>query len=130
MQMHSQGYPDRPTPPDHAMNKQTYEELIKTLNQHQLPQSKSEWTNIVINRTWQQFELSDDLLYKISEDNKLLVIPEGKVHEIIKLVHDRSHLGQHNTTYLIQQNYWWPGMIKDIEQFVRTCDKCQKQKQD
>ncbi len=29
---------------------------------------------------------------------------------------------------LVTRNYWWPGVIKDIEKYVDRCDLCQRMK--
>ena len=29
---------------------------------------------------------------------------------------------------LVTRNYWWPGIIRDIERYVEACDLCQQMK--
>jgi len=29
---------------------------------------------------------------------------------------------------LVTRNYWWPGVIKDVEQYVNSCDMYQRMK--
>ena len=29
---------------------------------------------------------------------------------------------------LVTRNYWWPGVIKDVEKYVEECDICQRMK--
>jgi hypothetical protein len=36
-----------------------------------------------------------------------------------------GHCGVWMTFSMIEERYWWPGMYKDIDDFVSTCVKCQ-----
>ena len=29
---------------------------------------------------------------------------------------------------LVTQNFWWPGVIKEVKQYVEGCDSCQRNK--
>ena len=43
--------------------------------------------------------------------------------------HDTAgHLGQEKTLNLVKRHFYWPGMVKDVEDFVRSCDICQRTK--
>jgi hypothetical protein len=55
-----------------------------------------------------------------------------KVHEVIKLNLNpiyASHPGIKRMYSLIALRYWWPGMLKTIEDYVKACDLCQRRKQ-
>ena len=66
---------------------------------------------------------------------KGLVLKEGKVYvpkdeklrvEIIWLHHDipiAGHRGQWKTVELVTRNYWWPGIMKEVKQYVEGCDQ-------
>ena len=67
-----------------------------------------------------------------------LVLFRGKVYvpkniklrlEIIKLHHDTpvaGHPGQWKTLELVTCNYWWPGIIMQVKNYVSGCDHCMK----
>ena len=58
------------------------------------------------------------------KDNKLRV-------EIIKLHYDMlvgGHRGQQKTVKLVTQNFWQPGITKEIKQYVEGYDACQQNK--
>jgi len=69
-----------------------------------------------------------------------LVLKEGRVYvpkdeelkvEIIWLHHDMpiaGHGGQWKTVELVTRNYWWPGVAKEVKQYVEGCDQCQRMK--
>jgi len=29
---------------------------------------------------------------------------------------------------LVTRNYWWPGVIREVERYVKGCDLCQQMK--
>jgi len=64
--------------------------------------------------------------------NGLLLVPEEGVRDLLKRIHDddnfSSHQGVVRTTQLIKKNYYWPTMRDDIRNYVRACDRCQRNK--
>ena len=51
--------------------------------------------------------------------------------QIMESEHDSrvaGHMGMDKTSELIDRNFYWPGMAGDIEDFVRSCEDCQKNK--
>lgn len=64
---------------------------------------------------------------------RLLVIPNAfKLRsKIIKELHDSpyaGHGGVKKTVELVSRDYWWPGLTKDVAQYVKQCDLCQRNK--
>jgi len=60
-------------------------------------------------------------------------IPDSRElkHTIFKAEHDSrvaGHFGQFKTLERIKANFWWPGMAQDVEEYVRSCDACQRNK--
>ena len=47
-----------------------------------------------------------------------------KHHELAAL----GHLGQKKMLELLKRTYWWPRMKLDMENFVRGCQSCQRNK--
>ena len=39
-----------------------------------------------------------------------------------------GHPGRNKTIELVSRNFWWPTLSSDVEQFVATCDACQRAK--
>ena len=37
-----------------------------------------------------------------------------------------EHGGRWKIMELVTRNYWWPGVIKDVEKYVNSCDMCQR----
>jgi RNase H-like domain found in reverse transcriptase/Integrase zinc binding domain len=71
------------------------------------------------------FEAREGMLYK---DGKLCV-PIGKL--IQSLTHNSivaGHLGIDRTIASIKNKFTWDGMSKDIAEYIRSCDRCQRNK--
>jgi len=39
-----------------------------------------------------------------------------------------EHGGKWKTVELVMRNYWWPGVTRDVERYVKGCDLCQRMK--
>jgi len=73
------------------------------------------------------------------EENGLM-LKEGKVYmpkdealrvEIIRLHHDtpmEGHRGQWKTAEMVTQNFWWPGVTREVKRYVEGCDAYQRNK--
>ena len=51
--------------------------------------------------------------------------------EVIQLHHDvpaAGHGGRWKIVELVMRNYWWPGVTRDVERYVKRCDLCQRMK--
>ena len=58
---------------------------------------------------------------------------EGLREEILEEYHAlpvAGHPGIQSTRDLIERSYWWPGIAKDIEEYVKGCAQCQRTKID
>ena len=63
-----------------------------------------------------------------------LCIPCGPLRQrLLGLGHDSldsGHLGRDKTYQRLARSYYWPGMGKSVDKYVRTCDNCQRSKGD
>ena len=58
-----------------------------------------------------------------------LVLPRKCLPAVLKLAHDvptAGHLGITKTKDRILQRYYWPGVFRDVAQYCRTCEVCQR----
>jgi len=67
-----------------------------------------------------------------------LVLKERKIYvpkdeelriEIIWLHHDTlvaGYRGKWKIVELVTKNYWWPGVIREVEQYIERCNLCQQ----
>jgi len=71
----------------------------------------------------------DGIMYK---ERKVYVPKDDKLRaEIIRLHHDTpvgGHRGQWKMVELVTQNFWWPGITKEVKRYVEECDAYQHNK--
>ncbi|UYV61067.1 K02A2.6-like, partial [Cordylochernes scorpioides] len=61
----------------------------------------------------------------------LLVVPRVRRKDILKEYHNHmicGHLGVTRTMHRLKDKYFWPSMLKDVVEYVRTCHLCQSRK--
>ena len=39
---------------------------------------------------------------------------------------EAAHQGQHHSTALMQEHFWWPGMTRDLRNRIKKCGRCRK----
>ena len=57
-----------------------------------------------------------------------VVVPKEYRAEIMSLAHEglfAGHLGRTKTYERVAADFYWPGMYKDVEEYIRTCHVCQ-----
>ena len=71
--------------------------------------------------------LADEELYcEISDPkNPRPMIPAKDRSLVINLLHHADHAGQKETLRRVAKEYYWPGLRKDVANFVKTCHPCQ-----
>ncbi len=61
-----------------------------------------------------------------------LAIPASLIEIVLQAHHDDlqgGHLGRNRTCEAVRQKYWWPHMIKHINAWVASCERCQEKKE-
>ena len=72
-------------------------------------------------------KISNSLLMKGDQ----IWVPEKMQLKVIKEVHNQSAVGHpetKRTLNMIRRHYYWPGMRKDVEQYLRNCHACKRAK--
>ena len=73
-------------------------------------------------------EIKDRIVIK----ERKIYMPEGELRrEIIQLYHNTPVGGygrRQKTTELVTRNYWWPGVTKEVEKYVKRYNACQRYK--
>ena len=57
-----------------------------------------------------------------------VVVPKEYRAEIMSLTHEglfAGHLGRTKTYERVATDFYWPGMYKGVEEYIRTCHVCQ-----
>ena len=95
-----------------------------------LPEEKSKAKKVKRKTPW--FWLSEDRkLYKRSFSGPyLLCVHPDASESLLEELHEgvcRSHTGGRSLSHrAITQGYWWPGMQKEAQKYVKKCDQCQR----
>ena len=95
-----------------------------------LPEEKFEVQKV--RRKAPRFWLSEDIkLYKHSFSGPYLLCVHPEASELLlEELHEGvcgSHTGGRSLSHrAITQGYWWPGMQKEAQEYVKKCDQCQK----
>ena len=73
--------------------------------------------------------MKENQLYRIKGEKLLKVINKYEVGGLLYMMHDHelsAHFGIRATQDRIREKYWWSKMKKDIEDYVKSCDRCQR----
>ena len=68
------------------------------------------------------------------KDNQLAISNNDEIQDKILLsCHDSKfagHIGRDKTFEMVSRQFWWPHLTKSLAQHVKTCDSCQRVRQD
>jgi len=72
------------------------------------------------------------LIYRRQRNGKhQLLVPKAPRNKVIRENYDptyAAHPGVKRTCELLALNFWWPGMRKSVDDYVKECKSCQRQK--
>ncbi|GFU51771.1 blastopia polyprotein [Trichonephila clavipes] len=68
--------------------------------------------------------LNNNVLFKISGKQELLVVPEMMQANVIKKVHSFRHFAVTKTGELVRRDYCFPNMRKCVENVIKDCVEC------
>jgi hypothetical protein len=114
------------------MDRRKYENTIKYL-EGRIPE---EWDGNILQMLQKEtkgYEVKHGTLYKRAKDGRIMrVLKEDEIDTIIFIMHNHEiggHFGKDTTYEKIKTRYYWKGMYKDIEEYIKTCDACQRRGQ-
>ncbi|GFX16709.1 retrovirus-related Pol polyprotein from transposon 17.6 [Trichonephila clavipes] len=119
--------------PELALLRVTRENLINAQKNSEEIKSLYEQTASQVQVTNQVYSLEKELFVKNREDKlgnvvKLIVVPEEVRDPIKSLCHEgtSAHLGITKSKDKLNRYFYWPNCYRDMKQFVKTCDQCQR----
>ena len=77
------------------------------------------------------FEITANRLFFTTKGSKRICVPKSLQLKIMKAAHDEKcggHMGITKTQTCLQESHFWPLMLKDIKNYVKTCRSCQSSK--
>ena len=104
--------------------------IILFLREDILPEDKSE-ANKVRRKAPRFWLFENQKLYKrfFSEPYLFCIHPEAS-ELLIEELHEGicgSHIGGRSLSHrATTQGYWWPNMQKEVQEYVKKCDQCQR----
>ena len=112
------------------MNKQQYDNIVRFINTGKTPE---EYDTTSKRRSFQNyckpFQLEEDVLTKVTKwQQPVWVLKEGETEAILYLYHNdpiSGHFGKNKVFDKMKRTYFWPGMYRDIEEYIATCHTCQ-----
>jgi transposase InsO family protein len=88
-------------------------------------QKQDEITRVCLNNNPDDFTHKNGVLFKMDA----LAVPATLIPTILEYLHDLAgHQGIPRTQELIKRRYWWPTLNRDVDQYVRNCERCQAAK--
>ena len=89
--------------------------------------------NFSFHRVFSSLFLFRGILYREvtieGEKRKQLVLPASHVEQALKGCHtDTGHPGRDRTLSLLRDRFFWPGMSKDVENWIGGCERCLRRK--
>lgn len=73
------------------------------------------------NKIKDEININEDLLFF----NHKLIVPESLKQNVLRMLHD-SHAGIEKTKLRARQLIFWPGFLKDVENYIANCKVCLK----
>ena len=103
----------------------------KLLGDKQMPETLNLIQKQKLARKIKPFILKEVIMYRVGQHNKMhRCLTTSKAQIVLKELHE-GVVGGHFVEDIIAQNffdvsYQWPTLFKDIHEFCRSCDNCQK----
>ncbi len=58
-------------------------------------------------------------------DDYSVVLPSSERKDVLYMLHDQlGHPGRDKTLAMVKRRFFWPGMTKDVEDYVKSCHRC------
>ena len=78
-------------------------------------------------------KIVDDILYRVikvdGESVFQIVLPASHREEVLRILHDdMGHVGRDRTLDLVRSRFYWPGITRDIQLKVASCERCLRRK--
>ncbi|GFX05017.1 transposon Tf2-9 polyprotein [Trichonephila clavipes] len=75
------------------------------------------------NKQINDFVVKNDVLYKIENNNDVLVVPQQMLTETVKNIHSKGHLGINKTESMVKQSFF-PNVRKCVENVINNSIEC------
>src|SRR6185369_17824338 len=109
------------------MNEKEYEDILKYLKEI-IPKERNNNKIEKIKKGFYEKRLGR--LFKRNREGKLFrSLKKDEIEAVMYMLHNHpigGHFGIDATYEKIKNRYYWKGMYKDIKNYIKHCDNCQK----
>lgn len=85
--------------------------------------------NTVLLQNFDKLVVRHGVLHRKTDETFQVVVPQVIVPEILHLLHNNfGHQGRDRTISLVRDRFFWPGMCRDIENWISKCERCMRRK--
>ena len=110
---------------------QDLQRIKNYLQTQRYPEGLSREEKSVFQHRVAPYFLVGELLFKLGADEKLRRCLEPIYRrEVIRALHDGPAGGHYASVITVQKireaGYWWPHLHRDVHQFIKECDPCQR----
>src|SRR5260364_218377 len=115
------------------MNLDRYIQLYNYLESDKILEEFTDYQKKQLINQARYFEIRHNLLYKRNRkdaEHPFRVIKWTEVEPILYMMHKHptaGHLGTDAMYHKIAERYYWDQMYRDIKEYVKTCEQCQRQ---
>ena len=94
---------------------------------------KPEKEDTILKRQFSHLHFINDVLHRqVTNNDKVqqqIVLPSAHVNTVLEAMHnDMGHPGKDRTLSLLKDRFYWPGMSKDVEEWISHCGRCIRRK--
>lgn len=75
-------------------------------------------------RSYDNYHMNGDLLYKFQDGRDLLVIPQSLETDIIRVIHEKGHFAAKRTEELVRQEYFIRDLKENVSKCIASCVPC------
>ena len=84
-------------------------------------------------REWDRLHMHHNVLHRVRKVDEQrtfqLVVPPSHRDRAFQSIHDDvGHFGCAKTVELARQRFYWPGMLQDISERIKSCNRCVRRK--
>src|SRR6266540_4052006 len=113
------------------MDDEVFASIIKYLDQGIMPKDKDskesqvQWLQMV-----EKYQLDEGTLV-LKDQKSRRIVPRSQYYPLMYIFHNdpiAGHLGYIKVLQKLLERYYWPGMAKDVNQYIAACYQCQMKK--
>ncbi len=113
------------------MDDEVFTSIIKYLDQGIMPKDKdSKESQVQWLKTVRKYQLEEGTLV-LKDQKHRRIVPRSQYYPLMYTFHNdptAGHLGDRKVLQKLSERYYWPGMVKDVNQYIAACYQCQMKK--